>query len=90
MGNLRDRTLPDILSDPCNSELFFLLATKEGLNFIVKIAEKKLGFQKPARCSGGCQLCSLLFHNREAVEQLQPYISEEYGKVAVSRLLSRT
>lgn len=90
MGNIHDRTLRDILSDPCDGELFSLLVTKDGLNSIIKIAEEKLGFKKPERCSGGCELCGLLFHDREAVEKLKPYIAEEYGKAVVSELLSRT
>ena len=89
MGNINDRTLPEILSDPHNRDLFSFLESKEGLNSIVKIAEEKFGFQRQSMCSDGCEICHALFKNCEAVEQLRPYIEDEYGKLAVSKLLNR-
>jgi radical SAM protein with 4Fe4S-binding SPASM domain len=84
MGNIHNRTLTEILSDPHNSELFSFLETKEGLNSAVKIAEKELGFKRQSMCSGGCEICHALFKNQETVDRLRQYIAEEYWKLPVS------
>ncbi len=88
LGNIREKSLEDILSDQANSALLAVLMS-EGFNQIVETAKETFKLAIPEFCASSCEICHTLFKDREFADKLKPYIDEEYGKLAVAKLLGR-
>ena len=89
LGNIKNKALSEILSASNNNAFFTVLMSSDGFNNIAKIAENKFGFVLPEACASSCEICHMLFEKSEMMEELLPYIEDEFERIAVSKLLNR-
>lgn len=79
MGNIRERSLSDIVKDYSGKGIFSTLQRK-GLDWFVQIARSDFGMKVADSYHSPCHLCNQLFTDPAFVNGIAGYVEQEYNQ----------
>ncbi len=87
LGNAKEVRLSDLSKKILSDDYLYVMLSR-GLSWYVKLAVE-LGFAIPDKVCSPCQLCNMVFENKEFIEKIRDDVEREAQKLRLQRILGR-